>query len=100
MATQGHKLAAAGTAALIAEPALAFAHTGGVGVIVGLAIAAAAYCAVEDVEQATGRELPTLPVPRPTPPGRHSLAYRLLHGKSTRSAQAGPDDEPDTSELT
>lgn len=96
MATHGQKLLAAGTAALIAEPVLALAHMGGVGVIVGLAVGAAAYVAVEDVERVTGRELP-LPAPRNeradaengTP--RHSFAYRLLNGKSMRGEV---DDTP------
>jgi len=93
MATKGQKLLAAGTAALIAEPALALAHTGGIGAIVGLVVGAIAYVAVEDVERMTGRELP-LPAPQSlvsntekeqSPQGQHySLAYRIFNGKSTR----------------
>ena len=53
---QDKNYSAAGTAALIAEPVLALAHTGGVGVIVGLVVGAIAYNAVEDVERLSGRE--------------------------------------------
>ncbi len=101
MATKGQKLLAAGTAALIAEPALALAHTGGVGAIVGLAVGAIAYVVVEDVERATGREL-SLPTSKSSEwgqqgqddaqPHKHSLAYRLFHGKSTRETIM-PDDQ-------
>jgi len=106
MATKGQKLLAAGTAALIAEPALALAHTGGVGAIVGLVVGAIAYVAVEDVERMAGRELP-LPAPQSTAfdtekeqatlQGRHhySLAYRIFNGKSTRENFERERDEDD-----
>lgn len=94
MATQGQKLLAAGTAALIAEPALAIAHMGGVGAIVGLAVGAIAYVAVEDVERMTGRDFSPLPAPETSEqeqqgqdaqtPKKHSLIYRIFNGKSTR----------------
>jgi hypothetical protein len=86
MATRGQKLLAAGTAVLVAEPLLALAHTGGVGAIVGLAVGAIAYNAVEDLERAAGREI-SLPVPTTRAAGNESFAYRLLNGKSTRDAR-------------
>jgi hypothetical protein len=104
-----HKLMAAGTATLIAEPALAFAHQGGLGVIVGLVAGAVAYGILDDVEQRTsGRHLA-----QPAEglrqgerqqaaragTGKSNPAYRLLVGKSARSAEAGApttDEEADT----
>ena len=55
MATQGQKLLAAGPTFVIAETALAMAHFGGIGAIVGLAIGAAAYVAVDEVERMSGK---------------------------------------------
>src|SRR5260370_22728277 len=95
MSEKGHKLLAAGTATLIAEPAFALAHQGTVGVILGLAAGAAAYALVTDVEQMTGRSLAlparkrreTKPV-RSRPSGKLHFAHRLLVGKSVREAEA------------
>src|SRR5690242_5797118 len=96
MATRGQKMVAAGSVALIAEPALALAHQGGLGVILGLAAGAVAYCAVDDLERAIGRELPRPAVranDRQEPGlGKRSLAYRLLNGKSIRSNQGEESD--------
>lgn len=86
MATKEQKLLAAGAAVTIAEPALALAHTGGVGVIVGLALGAIAYHAIDDIEHMTGRELP-LPARAAKAykdPSQPSLAYRIFNGKSVR----------------
>src|SRR5579884_1832133 len=87
MATRGQKLITAGSVALIAEPALALAHQGGLGVIIGLAAGAVAYCAVDDLERVTGRQLPR-PAARTAnnhqERGKPSLAYRLFNGKSMR----------------
>src|SRR5260370_11043523 len=99
---KAHKFLAAGTATLIAEPALAIAHQGGIGVIVGLAVGAAAYALIDDVEMMTGKSL-TLPVrpgsaaaATPNTRGKSSLAHRLLVGKSVREeANATDDIEPE-----
>ncbi|GAC1359931.1 MAG: hypothetical protein NVSMB38_43760 [Ktedonobacteraceae bacterium] len=95
MAITGQKLLAAGTATLIAEPVLALAHTGGVGVIVGLVVGAIAYNAVEDMERMTGKEeVSSLPDSQesvaeqqfaPVEEKHFSLAYRIFNGKSTRN---------------
>ena len=89
MATREQKLMAAGAAITIAEPALALAHTGGVGAIVGLALGAFVYHAIDDIEHMTGRELPlparTVKEPKEAKdPGQRSLAYRMFNGKSVR----------------
>jgi hypothetical protein len=90
---KAHKFLAAGTATLIAEPALAMAHQGGIGVIVGLAVGAAAYALIDDVEMVTGKSL-ALPARRRSAPdatpntrGKPSLAHRLLVGKSEREEE-------------
>jgi hypothetical protein len=92
--TNSQKLAIAGAATLIAEPALALTHTGGLGVIVGLAAGAVAYWVADEIEQATGKEasLPATSDTSTTPdatqakePGQPSLLYRMLNGKSVRS---------------
>jgi hypothetical protein len=103
MATRTHKLLAAGTAVLIAEPAFALAHTGGVGVIVGLAVGAIAYHAVEDVEAAMGKELPSLPAPgkrekKEREPGRLSFGQRLLTGRSVREAEERQEEAGQSAE--
>jgi hypothetical protein len=93
---RGHKILAAGTTALIAEPVLALAHQGGIGVIAGLFLGAAAYVAIENIEDTTGKSL-ALPARAPRPPreksnrtasGTPSFAKRLLVGKSVREAAA------------
>jgi hypothetical protein len=88
-----HKLIAAGSATLIAEPALAMAHQGGLGIIVGLVVGAVAYGILDEVEQRTDGQL-ALPVrPRsaaaanPKTQGKSSLGYRLLVGKSVREEE-------------
>ncbi len=93
----GHKWLAAGTTALIAEPALAMAHQGGIGVIVGLAAGAAAYALIDDIEMKTGKTF-ALPVPerkrdRPRAAGKPSPLYRLFVGKSVREERATLIDE-------
>lgn len=87
----GHKLIAAGTAMLIAEPALALAHTGGIGIIVGLAAGAIAYTAVDELEQATGRDF-SLPARARSDQAHGSLLYRMVHGRSTRGDWQDEDD--------
>lgn len=92
---RGHKILAAGTTALIAEPVLALAHQGGIGVIAGLFLGAAAYVAIENIEDTTGKSL-ALPARAPRAPrekkeraasGKPSLGYRLVVGKSVREAE-------------
>ena len=100
------KLLAAGTVALISEPLLIAAHTGGVGVICGLAAAAATYTALvqhseknaladagddEDLSSSS-------PAPATNIKNTNSIMYRLLNGKSTRAAdidQATPEPTPE-----
>ena len=95
---KAHKLLAAGTATLIAEPALAFAHQGGLGIIVGLAVGAVAWGVADDLEQRTGGQLP-LPASRARKhkraarDGQPSPAYRLLVGKSQRETAPATDEE-------
>src|SRR5260370_36697014 len=107
---KAHKFLAAGTATLIAEPALAIAHQGGIGVIVGLAVGAAAYALIDDVEMVTGKSL-ALPVSRRSVPrseprtqGKPSLAHRFLVGKSVREETDDRDivlvEEEEEEELT
>jgi len=57
--------------------------------VVALAAGAVVYNVIADIEKATGRELPSLPVAASShsPSGEHSLAYRLLNGKSTRQGE-------------
>jgi Helicase HerA, central domain len=109
---KAHRLLAAGTATLIAEPALAMAHQGGIGVIVGLAVGAAAYALIDDVEMVTGKQL-SLPARRQsaatTPPktrGKSPLFHRLLVGKSVREEGMAPseleevaDDDPEDESI-
>ncbi len=95
----GQKLAIAGAATLVAEPALALAHTGGLGVIVGFAAGAVAYWVVDEIEQATGKEVPLPAGPaakRAREPGQPSLFYRMLNGKSVRGeyTEDSQGDEP------
>lgn len=105
MASKRHKLLAAGTVASIAIPLSEAAHFGGLGLIVALAAGAVAYAAVDEIEEATGREfsLPAASRLGRSAPGSHSLAYRLVHGKSTRSDDDEYDeddyDDPDTDQL-
>lgn len=100
---RGHKILAAGTTALIAEPVLALMHQGGIGVIAGLFLGAAAYIAVENIEDATGKSL-ALPARAPHPPrekseraasGKLSLGYRLVVGKSVREAADLEEEDPE-----
>lgn len=95
---QGQKLAAAGAAMIIAEPALALAHTGGAGVLVGLAAGAIAYLAADEIHQAKAganeQEKSVAPKEKkPGAPGKASLAYRLFNGKSVRSDGSGESNE-------
>ncbi len=114
MATQGQKLLAAGPTLVIAETALAMAHFGGIGAIVGLAIGAAAYVAVDEVERMSGKnfysslddsqgsELSGDQQPQKADPiteKRHSLAYRLFNGKSTREPLTMNENDVDTEPL-
>lgn len=100
---KAHKLMGAGAATLIAEPALAMAHQGGLGIIVGLVIGAVAYGIVDEVEQRTGGQLalPGRLQPLATEKAAHenggksklNLAHRLLVGKSVREAEAAEADD-------
>ncbi len=82
---KANKIMAASAAALIVEPAMILAHQGGVGVIVGLGIAGAAYLLADDIK---GKDTPSPAAALPSTEklSRHasSLGYRLLNGKSTR----------------
>ncbi|HLZ62772.1 MAG TPA: FtsK/SpoIIIE domain-containing protein, partial [Ktedonosporobacter sp.] len=81
-------------ALLIAEPALAFAHTGGVGVIVGLAAGLAAYVYADDlIPEKTGGESSSPPAPATQASGQPGMLYRLLNGKSTRGEQDAEDSQ-------
>src|ERR1700731_2193863 len=96
------QLMAAGTATLIAEPALAFAHQGGLGVIVGLVAGAVAYGILDDIEQRTGGQMARSTIGSRQPPGqppgrtgkdRPNPLSRLLVGKSMREAVSIGDEE-------
>jgi hypothetical protein len=108
MKEQGQKLVAAGAASIIAVPALA--HFGGTGIIVGLAAGAAAYLATDEIhnhkakQAAGGGDTPLVAEAqphekKPAAPGRHSLAYRLLNGKSARSDEAENEKSDEDDEL-
>lgn len=80
---QGQNLAAGAAAMLVAEPVLALAHTGGPGILVGIAVGAAAYLFADELRQvkyAAGEE----PPPAATDMKKNSLVYRLMNGKSVR----------------
>ena len=110
MATQGQKLLAAGPTLVIAETVLGMAHFGGIGAIVGLAIGAAAYVAVDEVERMSGKSFDSSLDDSqeadafvdqsqrkvdPLSEKQHSLAYRLFNGKSTRPTVTNEiDTEP------
>lgn len=99
MAATTQKVLAAAATIGIAEPALALAHTGPVGVIVGIALGAVAYTSFNDIEKLTGREFPSLPVPHgKIGDSKESLVYRIIHGKSTRLV-GSLTDEPSVSDL-
>ncbi len=104
MATTGQKLAAAGATILVAEPALAIAHTGPVGIIVGLALGAIAYTAINDIEETTGRDI-SLPAPatqrnRTKNADKPSFAKRMLVGKSTREESQEEPKAENTSQAS
>src|SRR5437763_1624775 len=92
---KGQKLAIAGTATLLAEPALALAHTGGLGVIVGLAVGAVTYWLVDELDQTDGEDLSPstetveVPTKQTDDPGQPSLLYRMFNGKSIRGDRHG-----------
>jgi hypothetical protein len=99
---KAHKLLGAGAATLIAEPALAMAHQGGLGIIVGLVIGAVAYGIVDEVEQRTGGQVALSVRNQPLATekaergseGKSKLnLHRLLVGKSVREAEADIDDD-------
>jgi hypothetical protein len=98
MVSKGQKLATAGAAFLIAEPALAFAHTGGIGTIVALTVGAAAYAYADDIVKMVGRDTTSLPVSTAKDPGSPSLGYRLLNGKSTRGKRW--DEHTEDNQIT
>ncbi len=114
MATTGQKLLAAGPTLAAAEIGLAIAHTGFIGAVVGAAIAAVVYVAVEETVSgenensslddsqettSTADHQPKEPMTEKTP----SLLYRMLNGKSTREALAinegNENDDVDTEPL-
>jgi len=114
MATTGQKLLAAGPTLAAAEIGLAIAHTGFIGAVVGAAIAAVVYVAVEETvsgkdensspddskEEATNTVTQQAdPITEKTP----SLLYRLFNGKSAREATAtskyNEDSDVDTEPL-
>ncbi len=114
MATTGQKLLAAGPTLVIAESALAMAHMGGVGAIVGIVAGALAYVAVDDIERMAGRDFSSLPTSQATSSGdtttgqeqlttpqqgkqqRYSLAYRIFNGKSTRERDEADQQQTNT----
>lgn len=86
MASKRQLLASSATL-LIAEPALAIAHQGGVGAIVGLGLGVAAYIATQDKSQVeTAGERISLPaVPQEKKHDISSIVHRMFNGKSMRS---------------
>lgn len=87
----GRKLVAATTTALIAEPLLAgLMHQGGLGVIIGLGLAGAAYHLADDLPmmKAAGERGEISPAqPDQTMQKVAEVTHRLLNGKSVREAQ-------------
>src|SRR5579859_2035940 len=94
MVNKGQKLLAAGAAIAIAEPALAAAHGGPIGVIVGGAIGLATYVYADDLAKLVGRDTSSLPTSKPKKPGQFGMFYRLTHGKSTRRREQDEQDIP------
>jgi hypothetical protein len=96
----GQKIAIASAVTLVAEPVLALAHAGGVGVLVGLAVGGFTYWLCDEYEQSSGKEI-SFPgasaiKKRPKTPGQHSLFYRMLNGKSARGENGSEqNDQPE-----
>lgn len=87
----GSKIAIASAVTIGAEAAMAMAHLGGVGVIAGFATGALAWWITDEVEQASGKEvisLPALPQRQNKETGQPSLLSRMLTGRSVREARA------------
>ena len=95
---KAHRLMAAGTTALVLEPALALAHQGGVGVIAGLLLSAVAYEAAGGLEKVTGKELPTLPA-RTSNTNKPSVMRRMMSGKSVRDARRESTTQAEVDEM-
>jgi hypothetical protein len=87
-----NKLVIAGATTIIAEPLLALLHTGGVGVIVGLALGGAAYVLAEDHLGTATDEGETSSLPAIDGAKLAAIGYRMLNGKSTRRGQ-GEEEE-------
>jgi len=106
MATTGQKLLAAGPTLAAAEIGLAIAHTGFIGAVVGAAIAAVVYVAVEETvsgkdensspddskEEATNTVTQQQHKAEPITDKTPSLLYRLFNGKSTREYNEQRDE--------
>lgn len=92
-----NKLVIAGAATAIAEPLLALAHGGVVGVIMGFAVGGAAYLLADDVlgkkvAETEGEKSPSaapVSMPKVDMEKAKSLGYRILHGKSERGEWPG-----------
>jgi hypothetical protein len=80
----GQKIAASGATLVLAEAGMMFAHQGALGTIVAIGAGLAAYAYAEDIARLAGRDIPSLPTLPKGEPGKPSLAYRLLNGRSTR----------------
>ncbi|MBO0791715.1 MAG: hypothetical protein J2P36_12305, partial [Ktedonobacteraceae bacterium] len=89
---------------LASEPLLALMHSGGIGVIAGLALGGAAYILADDFspsKKSEGEESDSsssLPMPAVDMEKAKSLGYRILHGKSTRPAEAAGGEASQTME--
>lgn len=87
MDARAKQLLAAGTTLVVAEPALALAHQGGLGAVFGLGLGIAAYYAASSNERETGKKTPS-PV---SLAASSDILQRLFRGKSVREQrEAGP----------
>lgn len=87
MDARAKQLLAAGTTLVVAEPALALAHQGGLGAVFGLGLGIAAYYAASGNERETGEKTPS-PV---SLAASSDILHRLFRGKSVREqGMAGP----------
>lgn len=96
------QIAVTGATTVVAETALALAHGGGLGVIVGLGAGALAYWLAGEMQDVMGGDTPPPTSVNEDVPaeqkkkGELSLMYRLTHGKSVRGEGQGEQETDET----
>ena len=99
------QIAVTGATTIVAETALALAHGGGLGVIVGLGAGALAYWLAGEMQDVKAGDTPPPSSANEESPaqqkknGELSLMYRLTHGKSVRGEQAQDDQNTDDTDT-